>query len=194
VTEIGIDLETYSDLDLKVAGLDRYSRQAEVMMCAYSFDEGPVKHWQRDDGPFPQILKDALTDPHVVKTAFNGQFERTLIRNSLKLDTPIKGWRCTMALAYLQSFSGTLGEVGSQIGLPEDKQKTKDGRRLIGLFCKPQNVTTKQPHKRRTKATDPWDWSEFCDYNIADVVAEQAVKRRLAPYPYEPIVWLLYAL
>jgi hypothetical protein len=118
VTTCHLDYETYSDVDLRKQGLDSYSHACEVLMVAYSFDDGPILHWTLDNGPFPRELADALADPHVIKWGFNSQFERTITRRALRIKTPLASWRCTQTLAYMLSFSGGLGDVGAQVGLP----------------------------------------------------------------------------
>jgi DNA polymerase len=67
----------------------------------------------------PSEVRDALLDPRVIKRAYNAAFERCATQKLLGLDTPVQGWRCTMALAYSKSFQGGLEDVGKQIGLEE---------------------------------------------------------------------------
>ena len=66
---------------------------------------------------FPAELKEALLDPGCEKWAFNAAFERVITMNTLRIPTPIEGWRCTMALANLQSFTGDLLEIGTAMGI-----------------------------------------------------------------------------
>jgi DNA polymerase len=93
-------------------------------------------------------------------------------------------WRCTMAHAYARSFSGDLGKVGEQVGIPADQQKLKDGTRLINWFCSP-------PYRERTGEK----WDRFKLYNRTDVEAERAIWQRLndwAPWtPEEQALWQL---
>lgn len=194
VSEVSLDFETFSEIDLRVHGLDRYSRAAEVLMCAYRFDGGQQLFWQRSDGPFPRALAEALEDPHVLKWAFNAQFERVIALRALNLRITVEGWRCTQALAYMQSFAGGLEEIGAQIGLPLDKMKSKEGKRLIKMFCGPQRVTKRQTRRIRDDFTDPTDWEEFCRYCQQDEVSETAMRRRLIQYPVPPQEWRLYEL
>lgn len=192
--ELALDYETRSEVDLKVHGLDRYSadRSTRVLMGAYSFNNGRIEQWI---GPRPpREVEEALADPHVQKWAFNAQFERVITRRVLGIKTPIRNWRCTQVLAYMQSFVGTLEQVGRQVGLPEDKQKLNTGKKLISMFTKPQRVTKKQPLRWLDDFTNPDEWEEFCEYNVQDVVAESGIKRRLIKYPIGPGEWELYEL
>jgi len=99
-----------------------------------------------------------------------------------------------MALAYMRGFTGGLGAVGEQMLLPADQQKQKIGARLIRKFCMPQRITRNQPHRRRDWQTDPDDWELFCEYNRADVFAEEAVRDRLLSYPIPKDEWRFYEL
>lgn len=197
MTEVSLDYETSSPVDLKQRGLDVYSQhpQTKVLMAAYSFDGGKINHWDHNDRARPPAeLVEALADPNVIKKAFNGQFERVITRRVLKIKTPYEGWRCTMALAYMQSFSGTLDMIGKQVGLPSDKQKLDSGKRLIKLFCGPQKTSKKQPLEWFDALTHPNEWAEFCDYNVQDVEAEMAIERRLRKFPIQDSEWELYEL
>ncbi|AKJ73876.1 hypothetical protein SP37_9 [Salmonella phage 37] len=78
---------------------------------------------------------------------------------------------------YMLGFAGDLLAVGTQIGLPEDKLKDPEGKRLIDLFSKPQRVTKKNPFEWRNEATDPEDWWHFCKYNVRDVKPNWRLKR-----------------
>jgi DNA polymerase len=191
-----LDYETACDLDLAKVGLDRYSAHpsCRVLLAAYRIDDGPLQQWEQRDGPLPGELVDALVDPQVERWAFNAQFERVITRRALKIKTPIQGWRCTMCLAYMHSFTGGLGEVGEQIGLPLEDRKKKEGDRLIKLFSMPQKVTTNFRNQWRNWVTDPEDWQRFRDYNRQDVVTEEAIKRRLIRYPVLDDEWSFYEL
>lgn len=198
MTKINLDYETKSEVNLKTHGLDRYSKDpsTKVMLCAYSFDDSPKPRlWDYGSGePFPRELKEALLDPHVIKAAFNAQFERVITKHVLKLDTPYENWRCTMVRAYMLSFIGGLEDIGEQIGLPQDSMKLKDGRKLIQVFCSPQKVSKNQRYQWRDELTDPELWQRFREYCRQDVVAEMAIEQRLKPYPVQDDEWELYEL
>jgi DNA polymerase len=194
--ELELDYETYSERDLKVVGLDNYSAAAEVMLAAYRFNGGPVRLWDYHDGePLPRDLAEALADPHVRKWAFNAQFERVITNAALGIYSPVKNWRCTMVLAYMQAFTGGLADVGRQMQVKDDLRKMQaEGKALVRLFCGPQKVTAKQPHVRRSALTDPDKWDTFRDYCIRDVVAEGSIRRPLLRYPIPEAEWELYEI
>lgn len=195
---LSLDYETFCELDLKAVGLDRYSshKSCEVLMCAFQIDDGEIEHWDATRDPMPKKLLRALLDDDFEIWAFNAQFERVITNRVLKIVPAIHRWRCTMALAYMHSFFGGLGDVAAQMGIRADKSKMATGTRLIGMFCKPQKLTRNNPHKRFTSWTHPVEWRMFVEYNVRDVLAENEIKRRLNKRRYfiPKREWEFYAL
>lgn len=196
---LAIDFETFCKLNLKTVGLDLYSAHpsCEVLMAAYSIDGGPVQHWDKTANPrMPRDLHAALHDERYEIWAFNAQFERMILNRVLRIFPAIRRFRCTMVLAYMHSYTGTLDQIGERAGLAADKQKSDTGKKLIGMFSSPQAVTQNNPHSRFTSETHPIEWRMFCEYNVQDVVAETALKTRLdrPQYPIPAREWDFYAL
>lgn len=195
---LSIDFETYCDIDLKKFGLDLYSihPSCEVLMCAWRLDDGPIRHWDATVEPMPKKLRQALEDDDVLIWAFNAQFERVVMNRVLNTWPKMERWRCTMALAYMHSFTGDLGMIARQMGIEQEKTKLDTGKRLMRLFSMPQKVTKNQPHKRFTAETHPVEWRMFIEYNIRDVEAECEIKRLLdkPKYPIPAREWEFYAL
>lgn len=198
VRTLSLDFETYSDLDLKKYGLDLYSMHpsCEVLMCAYSLDGGPVRHWDATRDPMPTRLRRAFDDDDVQIWAFNAQFERVIMNRVLNIWPRVERFRCTMALAFMHSFFGTLDMIGRQIGIEQDKIKLATGTKLMKMFSSPQKVTRNQPLSRFTRKTHPVEWQMYIEYNIRDVEAEMEIKRKLdKPKYYIPDrEWEFYAL
>jgi DNA polymerase len=199
VRYIHLDYETFCELDLKKVGLDVYSAHpsCRILMAAYRINGGKLKQWfPRIDPEPPAELVEALTNRRVKRWAFNAQFERVITKRVLGLKTPRKGWRCSQVLSYMHCFAGGLEEVGAAMGLPIDKQKSKNGKRLIKIFCLPNKITKNQPHRIRDWETDPGLWQEFCEYNRQDVISEEAILHRLNPkrYPIPEFEWKMYEL
>ncbi len=196
---LALDFETYCKLDLKKVGLDLYSAHpsCEVLMAAYSIDGGEVRHWDATVNPkMPRDLWDALHDERVKIWAFNAQFERTILNRVLDIWPTIRRFRCTMVLAYMHSYTGTLDQIGERAGLSSDKQKMATGKKLISMFCGPHALTAGNDEKRWTRHTHPVEWKMFCEYNKQDVVAETALKNRLdrPQYHIPEREWDFYAL
>lgn len=51
-----------------------------------------------------------------------------------------------MILAYMMGFSGDLATIAA-MGLPQDKLKLDEGKKLIQMFCKPKKPTKNQPYR-----------------------------------------------
>jgi DNA polymerase len=195
--EIHLDYETRSPVDIRAHGIDRYSAHPEtaVLMGAYSINGGPDKHFDLARGDkLPNEFRKALLDPNVLKWGFNSSFEFMITRRVLNINTPFKGWRCSMALANMQGFSGGLGEIGDQVEMPMDRKKMADGKKLIRLFCVPQKITKSNSFVWRDEFTDPDKWERFRQYNIQDNVAEKAIKRRLIKYYIPEHEWELFEI
>jgi len=196
---LNIDFETFCDLNLKDVGLDLYSAHpsCEVLMTAYQIDGGELRHWDRTVNPkMPRDLWDALHDERYEIWAFNAQFERTILNRVLDIWPTIRRFRCTMVLAYMHSYTGTLDQIAERAGLDEDKQKQATGKKLIGMFSMPQAITNANSLRRFDRHSHPVEWRMFCEYNKQDVVAEAALKRRLwrDKYPIPQREWDFYAL
>ena len=76
---LGIDLETYSDVDLSKCGLYRYVEgDFHILLFAYAFDDDDVRVVDMACGErIPREVLAAIDDPQVIKAAWNAQFERT---------------------------------------------------------------------------------------------------------------------
>jgi DNA polymerase len=190
---LSLDYETFSTVDLKKCGLSRYARDisTEVLMCAYAFDDGPVAQWVPDDTyeQPPAELSDALEDDRITKRAWNAAFEQNITEHVLGIPTPFEAWRCTMVLALTLSLPAALDRAGAVVGLPPEKAKLAEGKRLIKTFCVPRTPTKTKLHTRSTRVTDPEKWELFCAYNRQDVEAERATFRRLRHWDLPPDEW-----
>lgn len=71
---LSIDLETYSDIDLKKCGVYKYAESPnfEILLFAYSVDNGPVQVIDLAQGEdIPTEILAALTDETITKWAYN---------------------------------------------------------------------------------------------------------------------------
>lgn len=181
---LSIDIETYSDVNIKKAGLYRYvqSPAFRVLLFAYSFDSAAPAVIDLANGePIPPEVQNALFSPDVVKHAYNAAFEWYYLSNLFRVKEPAKWlpqWRCTMVHGLYCGLIGGLGKVGEVLGLPADKQKDKIGGLLIQKFCVPGK--NGQPI---TPAQEPQKWGLFKSYCKRDVVTEMEVERRLSAFP-----------
>ena len=175
MTELGIDIETYSGTNLADGGVYRYVEDPDfaILLFAYSVDGGAVSVIDRAKGEhLPDDVREALTDPDVTKTAYNAMFERVCIGHWLQgkpLDP--NQWRCTMARAAMLGFPLSLGQCAEAMGLQDGKMK--EGAALIRYFSIPYKG------RRRMPSESPERWEIFKQYCKRDVEVEQAILKKV---------------
>lgn len=168
--ELGIDIETYSSYDLKSRGVYRYVEAPDwaILLFAYAVDSGPVQCVDLANGEsLPEDVRAALTDPAVVKTAYNAAFERVNLSKYLGIRLDPAQWRCTMVRAARLGLPLPLGQCGEVLHL--EAGKMKEGAALIRYFSIPGK------NGRHYPADAPDRWATFKAYNIRDVEVEQAI-------------------
>ena len=168
--ELGIDIETYSSYDLKSCGVYRYVEAPDwaILLFAYAVDGGPVQCVDLASGEtLPEDVLAALTDPAVVKTAYNATFERVNLGKYLGRRLDPAQWRCTMVRAARLGLPLPLGQCGEVLRL--EAGKMKEGAALIRYFSLPGK------NGRHYPADAPERWATFKAYNIRDVEVEQAI-------------------
>lgn len=191
-----IDLETYSDIDLKKAGLYKYvqSPAFEIMLFAYSYDYEPVQIVDLAAGEqIPaEIIRD-LNNPGVIKMAHNAAFEINCLKRYFITD--IGQWHCTMVHAYYCGLPGQLGQLGKALGLPENRKKMSVGKQLIRYFCVPCAPTQNNYGRTRNRwYHDRQKWELFKSYCVRDVESEMEIHKILEAHPFPEIEhynWIL---
>lgn len=189
---LSIDLETYSDVNLKKAGLYRYvqSPAFEILLFAYSFDGAPTQVIDMAQGEkIPLEVIHALTDPQCLKHAYNAAFEWYCLSKYMGAQLPPSQWRDTMLHGLYAGYTAGLDATGRALGIPEDKQKLATGKALIRYFCVPCKATKANGGRTRNYPHhDPEKWELFKTYNGQDVVAEMEIERRLSVFPVPDFV------
>lgn len=200
---MGVDIETYSSVDLAGSGVYAYTEAPDfdILLIGYKFDDEAEVHVidtlavDRDFDPELYEFREALTDPGIIKTAFNANFERTCLAKWTGAVMPPEEWRCTMIKALTLGLPGNLADVGIAMGLPEEKLKDPQGKALIQFFSKPCKPTrTNGQRTRNLPAHDPAKWKLFIEYNRQDVVTEQEILRQLDIYKTPESEQQLWAL
>lgn len=166
-----IDVETYSRYDLKEVGADVYSRNCEIILASYAYNDEPVQLWEcgQNEAEVKELL--AMAD---LRIAHNVWFEYHVLKRARWCNRPIEDWHCTMAQAYAHCLPAKLELLGRAMGLPEDKLKVQGGNKLIRLFSKPQ-----RNGNRLRKDNLPEEWDMFCKYGIGDCVTLREVFKRM---------------
>lgn len=189
---LSIDLETYSDVNLKKAGLYRYvqSPAFEILLFAYSFDGAPTQVIDMAQGEkIPLEVIHALTDPQCLKHAYNAAFEWYCLSKYMGTQLPPSQWRDTMLHGLYAGYTAGLDATGRALGISEDKQKLTTGKALIRYFCVPCKATKANGGRiRNYPHHDPEKWELFKTYNGQDVVAEMEIERRLSVFPVPDFV------
>ncbi|MDR3587326.1 MAG: hypothetical protein P4L59_18725, partial [Desulfosporosinus sp.] len=185
ISVLGIDIETYSCVDLKKAGVYAYTSAPdfEILLFAYAFDADPVEVVDLASGErLPPKILDALTDDSVIKTAFNAAFERTCLAVYLKQTLSPKAWRCTAVQSAMLGLPLHLAGVAKVLGLEE--QKMSEGKALIRYFsipCKPTKVNGGRTRNLPSHSLEKW--AVFKDYCKRDVEVERAIRAKIEKYP-----------
>lgn len=173
-----LDIETFSTYDLKTVGVYKYVECPffQIMILAYQWDNGPVQCVDLTAGdPIPPDVLAALTDPNVLKIAYNANFERVCFARHLGIPMPPEQWQCTLVKAGMLGLPMNLEACGAALRLPV--QKDKAGHALIHLFCVPQKGKGPNAGKRIWPHQEPEKWKAFIRYCIRDVAAEHAIDK-----------------
>ncbi len=184
---LSIDIETFSSEPIQKTGLYKYvqSPDFQVLLLAYSMDGEPVKMLDltQTSGRVPDWLFAALLDADIIKHAYNAAFEWYCLSKHFGMELPIEQWRCTRVHGLYCGYPGALGKVAAVMGLPEDKQKDKNGAALIRYFCVPCEPTQSNGGRTRNLPHHAPDrWLLFQKYCCQDVVTEMEIERRLSPW------------
>ena len=212
--ELSIDLETYSDVDLKKSGVYRYTESPnfEILLFAYSVDNGPVIVIDIAQGEcVPDDILAALSDDTITKWAYNASFERVCLSYWLKKNYPEHfysysipedtvgnyidpaSWKCSRIWGAYMGLPLSLEGIGAVLKLSD--QKMKEGKDLIKYFCTPCKATKVNGGRTRNLPEhDLEKWATFKSYNKRDVEVELAIKERLIKYPVPDFIWDEYHL
>ena len=197
---LGVDIETYSSVDLAKSGVYRYSESPdfEILLFGYAVDGGEVIVVDLANGEkIPDEILQALTDDTVIKWAYNASFERICISRFLfnkcsRYLNPVS-WRCSMIWASTLGLPRSLEGVGAVLGL--DKQKLTEGKELIRYFCVPCAPTKSNGGRTRNRPSDaPDKWERFKAYNLRDVETEEGIRQRLSGFPVSDEIWDEYRI
>lgn len=183
-----LDIETYSDENIKSTGLFKYAQgiQFEVLLLAYAFNDEPIQDISITEGePIPDRVLDVLLgrDKNTLVFAHNSLFEWYCLSTHLGQTLDIKRFRCTMAMAAQRGLPLSLEQLSKALKLRDDG-KMKEGKDLIKLFCIPCKPTKKNNYRTRNFPKDmPEKWTSFRLYVRRDVSAERKAYKLMILYP-----------
>ena len=214
IRTLSIDLETFSDVDLKKCGVYKYAESPnfEILLFGVSVDGGKVIVYDLASGDtVPEEIIKALSDDSVTKWAYNASFERICLsawlrRNypqhfcSYSIDEDTVGnyldpssWKCSLVWGAYMGLPLSLEGIGAVLKL--DSQKMSEGKSLIRYFCVPCKPTKANGGRTRNLPQhDPVKWSTFVAYNKRDVETEMAIQQKLSKFPVPDFLWDEYHL
>lgn len=211
---LSIDVETFSDVDLKKCGVYKYAESPnfEVLLFGASVDGGEVTVYDLASGDtVPEEIIQALADDSVIKWAYNASFERVCLSVWLRRNYPqyfssysieedtVKNyldpssWRCSLVWGAYMGLPLSLEGIGKVLKL--ENQKMSEGKALIRYFCVPCKPTKANGGRTRNLPEhDPVKWSTFIAYNKRDVETEMAIQQKLSKFPVPDLLWEEYHL
>lgn len=211
---LSIDVETFSDVDLKKCGVYKYAESPnfEVLLFGVSVDGGEVTVYDLASGDtVPEEIIRAISDDSVIKWAYNASFERVCLSVWLRRNYPQyfssysieedtvrnyldpSSWRCSLVWGAYMGLPLSLEGIGKVLKL--ENQKMAEGKALIRYFCVPCKPTKANGGRTRNLPEhDPVKWSTFIAYNKRDVETEMAIQQKLSKFPVPDFLWEEYHL
>ncbi len=211
---LSIDVETFSDVDLKKCGVYKYAESPnfEVLLFGVSVNGGEVTVYDLESGDtVPEEIIQALADDSVIKWAYNASFERVCLSVWLRRNYPQhfssysieedtvrnyldpSSWRCSLVWGAYMGLPLSLEGIGKVLKL--ENQKMAEGKALIRYFCVPCKPTKANGGRTRNLPEhDPVKWSTFIAYNKRDVETEMAIQQKLSKFPVPNFLWEEYHL
>lgn len=165
-TELHLDIETYSRVDLKKNTVYRYVEDEEwmILICSWCIGRGEIHtaYGHEEVSGIP-----GLFDPAVKKIAHNSDFERINFSalKGLPVGTYIdpEEYIDTAVLASLWGYPRSLKGFCKVVG---GEAKDEAGGRLINMFSVPNRKGGRTLPEER-----PADWEAYVEYNQQDVIS-----------------------
>ena len=165
-TELHLDIETYSTVDLKKNTVYRYVEDEHwiILICSWCIGQGEIHtaYGHEEISGIP-----GLFDPTVKKIAHNSDFERINFSalKGLPVGTYIdpEEYIDTAVLASLWGYPRSLKGFCKVVG---GEAKDEAGGRLINMFSVPNRKGVRTLPEER-----PADWDAYVEYNRQDVIS-----------------------
>lgn len=198
ISEIRIDIETYSSNNLLKGGVYKYVEAFDFQILWFSYKLDGVMQPRLDltRQQIPAHVVAAIKDPKVKKYAFNAAFERICLSRHLGFDTDKgvyidpEGWHCTKVSAARAGYPLSLKTASMAIGMSQ--LKSESGKSHIAYFsspCKPTKTNGKRT--RNLPEHDPEKYEDFGAYCDQDVIVEDGVDAHTS---YLPVIEMEHKL
>lgn len=182
---LAVDIEIYSSVDLRTSGVFSYTEadDFEILLFGYSIGDEPIRVIDLASGEkIPIDVIEALTDPSIIKTAFNAAFERACISKHFNKKMPPEQWRCSMVHSLVLGLPGNLAGVAKALRL--EVQKMDEGKALVRYFSIPCKATKANGGRTRNLPKhDMEKWNLFKEYCMKDVEVERSIRKKLENFP-----------
>ena len=162
MSNVTVDIETASGVNLKKHGIRRYANASEITLIAVSVDDAPARVVD-----YKTALELMQRATHL--WAHNAEFERAFFPAKFK-------WRCTMTYAHALGLPAALKTLAN---------KLKTVSKLPNVFGL-KNFTG--PDWAEKRLAFPSDWAEYERYCANDVDVTVACRRameRVSPWVYD---------
>lgn len=149
-----LDFETRSTVDIKKRGLWNYiySPTTSVICMSYAIDDDPVSIWiQGQSFPLGLPFNGRLS-------AHNYRFEQSILSHFFGIETELKQWLCTMALARSFCLPGDLASMGKFLNHPKLDQ------RALKKLSKPRSIDWEGNAIWWEYMNDPKAFDQLYDY------------------------------
>jgi DNA polymerase len=177
---LSIDFESYSECDLKAAGVYKYAEHAstDILACSYSVDGGPVQRWTPGEPyPFGQLGDFTVR-------AFNSSFERQMwnvvcARRYGWQVLPLERFICTAAMCRVAALAGNLDDAGRMLDIRV--KKDRPGHLHMLKMCRPATEVQQllAPKALLRCHHTPEALQRLREYCDIDVIAEMQIREAL---------------
>ncbi len=182
-----IDLESYSPVNIKNAGVKNYAQEAQVLMVGASLDNGPVTVYDCYHDELPGDFIEMLCNPDYKKIAWNEKFDRVVLsawlkrKGYIKENLPADQWADTMVQAGALGLPQGLAMCSLTLSFPN---KDESGKDFINYFCMDVKPTKKNEQRTRNLPEHDMElWNAGLKYCKIDVELLVKITAHLANYP-----------
>ena len=170
---LSIDVETFSDVDLKKCGVYKYAESPdfEILLFGVSVDGGEVTVYDLASGDtVPEEIIKAISDDSVIKWAYNASFERICLSVWLRRNYP----------QYFSSYSIEVKLENGRKASPVSSYESDSFRFLEKVVAKVYPEAVPVPFILGG-GTDSRNYSEVSDdiYRFLPMIVEPDQQRRV---------------